>query len=138
MPGQTYATHRHRAWLTDIGFLFWLIAVVGFFFGARPAGRIAVAGGFAGAIFALLWISRSYTVRLQDRIIKLEMRLRCALLTPQQQAIVSRLSKAQLMALRFASDAELGPLAERAERERLTADQIKRAITTWVPDLDRT
>jgi hypothetical protein len=139
MPAQTYASHRHRPWLTDIGFLFWLIAMAGFFFSARPAGRIAVALGFAGAILVLLWISRAYTIRLQDRIIRLEMRLRCAsLLNQQQLAIVSRLSKPQMMALRFASDAELGALAERAEREQLTADQIKRAITSWVPDLDRT
>jgi hypothetical protein len=139
MAAQTYANHRHRAWLSDLGFLCWIIAMVGFFFGDRPAGRIAMAAGFAGAILALLWISRAYTIRLQDRIIKLEMRLRCAsLLTPPQQAIVSRLSRPQLTALRFASDAELGPLAERAERDQLTADQIKRAITSWVPDLDRT
>ena len=37
-----------------------------------------------------------------------------------------------------ASDGELVALLERAEREQLTADQIKRSITSWVPDLDRT
>ena len=44
----------------------------------------------------------------------------------------------QIVALRFASDAELPGLLERAEREQLTADQIKRAIKNWVPDVDRT
>ena len=139
MATQSYATHRHQAWLTNIGFLFWLIAIVGFFLGGSPAARLAIAGGFAGAIFMLLLISRAYTTSLQDRIIRLEMRLRCAsLLAPQQQAVVARLNKAQIVALRFASDAELGALAERAEREQLTADQIKRAITSWVAELDRT
>ena len=67
------------------------------------------------------------------------MRLRCAaLLTPSQQSVVGRLEKPQLVALRFASDGELGALVERAERDHLTADQIKRAITNWLPDLDRT
>jgi hypothetical protein len=42
------------------------------------------------------------------------------------------------VSLRFASDAELGTLVERADREHLTADQIKKAITNWLPDLDRT
>jgi hypothetical protein len=51
---------------------------------------------------------------------------------------VARLDKAQIIALRFASDAELGALAEQADREHLSADQIKRAIKNWVPDLDRT
>jgi hypothetical protein len=139
MATQTYATHRHQAWLTNIGGLFWLIAVVGIFFSGSPFGRLAIVCGFAGAILALLLISRAYTTRLQDRIIKLEMRVRTAsLLTPAQQSIVARLSKSQQVALRFASDAELGALAERAEREHLTGDQIKRAITNWVGDFDRT
>jgi hypothetical protein len=139
MSTQAYATHRHQPRMTGIGFMFLVIAIVGFFFSSRPIGGIAIVLGFAGAIFTLLLISRRYTTALQDRIIKLEMQLRCAsLLTPQQQAVAARLGKAQLVALRFASDGELWPLTERAERERLTADQIKRAITNWVADLDRT
>jgi hypothetical protein len=67
------------------------------------------------------------------------MKLRCAqLLSPAQQTALARITMPQLIALRFASDAELPALLERAEREHLTADQIKRAIKTWVPDLDRT
>jgi len=67
------------------------------------------------------------------------MRMRCAsLLTPAQQAILLRLDKPQIIALRFASDAELGALVEQADREHLSADQIKRAIKVWVPDWDRT
>ena len=43
-----------------------------------------------------------------------------------------------LVALRFASDAELPDLAERARRDQLTPDAIKRAVVNWVPDYDRT
>jgi hypothetical protein len=125
--------------MTGISFMFLAIAVLGFAMGGSFAGRLATAIGLVGSILTLQLISRSYTTALQDRIIKLEMRMRGAsLLTPQQQAIAARLGKAQLVALRFASDGELGPLVERAEREQMTADQIKRAITSWVPDLDRT
>jgi len=60
------------------------------------------------------------------------------LLSPAQQATLARLATPQIIALRFASDSELPALVERADRDRLTADQIKRAITTWVPDFDRT
>ena len=143
MATQTYATHRHQPRLTNIGFLFVLIAIVAL--GLRwfnIGGRAMFATGLAAliaAVIVLLIISRDYTTRLQDRIIKLEMRLRAAqLLSPQQQAALSRLSKPQLVALRFASDAELPALLEQAEREHLTADQIKRAIKNWVADLDRT
>jgi hypothetical protein len=143
MATQTYANHRHPPRLTIIGFLFLVIGIIGFLIrGIGFGGHLTMAVGlfgFAGSILTLLLISRAYTTTLQDRIIKLEMRVRCAsLLTPGQQAVVARLEKPQLVALRFASDAELGALAERAEREHLTADQIKRAITNWLPDLDRT
>ena len=143
MATQTYATHRHQPRLTGIGFAFLVIAVVAFAIRGYGIGGHVSMGvglfGLVGAIFMLLSISRVYTTALQDRIIKLEMRLRClSLLTPEQQAVVARLEKPQLIALRFASDAELAALAERAEREHLSADQIKRAIKNWVPDLDRT
>ena len=143
MATQTYATHRHQPRMTGIGFAFLIVGIVGFVIrGAGIGGHLTMGiglFGLVGAILTLLLLSRSYTTALQDRIIKLEMRVRCAsLLTPAQQAIAARLAKPQLVALRFASDAELAPLVERADRERLTPDQIKQAITNWLPDLDRT
>jgi len=143
MPTQDYATHRHNPKLTGIGFLFLLIAVVGFALrwfaiGGRDTMALGLLGLIA-AILVLLQISRSYTTRLQDRIIRLEMKVRgMTVLTPSQQAILERLSKSQVIALRFASDGELGALVEQADREKLSADQIKRAIRNWVPDFDRT
>ena len=143
MPTQDYATHRHNPKLTGVGFMFVLLAVAGFalrWFGI--GGRYAMALGLVGLIAAiqvLLIISRVYTTKLQDRIIRLEMKVRgMTLLTPAQQAVLARLSRPQVVALRFASDAELPALVEQADREKMTADQIKRAIKTWVPDFDRT
>jgi hypothetical protein len=143
MSTQTYATHRHNPKLTGIGFLFLVVAAVAFALRwFDVGGRAMVAVGLASLMasnLVLLLISRVYTTKLQDRIIKLEMQLRCgALLSPAQQAAFARLALPQRIALRFASDGELPVLVERAERDRLTADQIKRAITTWQPDFDRT
>jgi uncharacterized protein DUF6526 len=144
MPTQTYATHRHSPRLTGIGMLFLGVAIVGFALRGFGVGgrREMMALGLLGLVasnLVLLLISRAYTTRLQDRIIKLEMRVRGAsLLTPSQQAILAKLDKPQVIALRFASDAELPALVEQADRERLPADQIKRAIKNWVPDEDRT
>jgi len=143
MPTQDYATHRHNPKLTGIGFLCLLIAVVAlalrwFAIGGRYTMALGLLGLIA-SILVLLQISRSYTTRLQDRIIRLEMKVRgMTVLTPAQQAILERLSKPQVIALRFASDGELGPLVEQADREKLSADQIKRAIRNWVPDFERT
>ena len=143
METQSYANHRHNPKLSFIGFLFLLLAIVAFAFRwFNIGGRYAMAVGLlalVASIQVLLSISRIYITKLQDRIIKLEMKVRCAtLLTPAQQAAYSQLSKAQIVALRFASDEELAALLERAVRENLDANQIKRAIQNWVPDWDRT
>ena len=88
---------------------------------------------------ALTAISRWYIVRLQDRIIMLEMKVRAAEILPAgQDALLAKLSPKQIAALRFASDDELGPLLERAARENLSPKDIKASIRTWRPDLHRT
>ena len=84
----------------------------------------------------LVSISRAYIVRLQDRIIRLEMRLRLERLG--RAADFDRLAHGQIVALRFASDQELPALIERAVAERLTSAQIKQAVQQWQPDWYRT
>lgn len=91
------------------------------------------------AVMTLLSISRWNTVALQDRIIMLEMKVRCAELLPAgQDANLAKLSKKQIAALRFASDDELGTLLERAARENLDPKTIKASIRNWRPDPYRT
>jgi hypothetical protein len=89
----------------------------------------------------LLWTAlkaRSYALRVQDRVIRLEERLRLALLLPAPIHIrIPELTESQLVALRFACDAEVPDLTARALSERLTSKQIKEAIRTWRPDYFR-
>lgn len=128
--------------MTIIGTVFVVVAIVAFVQWFGSGGRRAFAIGVAALIIAqvvLLLISRRYTTALQDRIIKLEMALRAdRLLAPEQRQEYGRLSTRQIVALRFASDEEFPPLASRAAREQMKADDIKRAIRTWRPDFDRT
>ena len=143
MATQTYETHRHNPKLTGIGFFFVFLSLVAFALRWFKIGGSVMFGvgllGLAAADVVLLLISRSYTTKLQDRIIKLEMRTRCATLMPSaQQAVLGRLAMPQIVALRFASDAELPALLDRADREQLSSDQIKKAIKNWTPDWDRT
>jgi hypothetical protein len=140
---QTFEDHTHRPIPTGVGYLLTIVAVVAlalrwFEIGGRLTFAVGLLG-LVGAVVSLLYMSRQYTTRLQDRIIKLEMRVRCApLLTPEQQRMVAQLGTKQIAALRFASDAELPALVERASREQLPPREIKRAIKSWTPDLDRT
>ena len=143
MSVQSYANHAHRPTWTAVAFACVLVSIAGFVLRWRAVGvawteAIGIAGLIA-AVLVLIYISRLYITRLQDRIIRLEMRVRCAgFLTPEQQRALQGLDLRRTAALRFASDGELPALLDRTLRESLTPDQIKRAVTTWVPDHDRT
>lgn len=139
MAEQSFKNHAHTPSHTGIVWMLALAAAIlvtrHFDWTARDWALVAI----VLALFELGWISRAYIVRLQDRIILLEMKVRAAeLLPPGQDALMASLTKQQIIALRFASDDELGTLLERAAREKMTPKDIKAAIKTWRPDLLRT
>ena len=81
---------------------------------------------------------RLNALRVQDRLIRLEERLRMMAILPEAlRARVGELSDDQYVGLRFASDEELPGLVKRALDEKLKRKDIKKAVTRWRPDYSR-
>jgi hypothetical protein len=88
----------------------------------------------ACAVLAVLTI-RQYAVKVQDRVIRLEERLRLQSLAPAEwHTQIYRLNEDQLIGLRFAGDDEVVELAKQALEHNLTRKQIKERIKIWRPD----
>jgi hypothetical protein len=141
MAEQSFKNHTHRPTHTAIVWVFALVALILMVQTMRGAAdrRDWAIIAIVLAIFELGWISRVYIVKLQDRIIMLEVKVRAAeLLAAGQDAQLAKLNSKQIAALRFASDEEFGALLERAARENLAPKDIKASIKTWRPDLHRT
>jgi hypothetical protein len=136
--GQNYTNHVHRptAWtitwslaVVAVGLLLWNAVRV-------PSLQSVALVLLAFVVLAGVTITRIFALRLQDRIIRLEMQVRLARLG--RGGDLARLSTAQIVALRFAADAELPALIDRAVTEKLTSRQIKEAVTNWQGDYLRT
>lgn len=90
------------------------------------------------ALLILAGRSRSWATHLQDRVIRVEERIRLAAILPEAlRSRIAELSDSQIIGLRFASDAELPALFQRAVDEKLSRSDIKKAITDWRPDYSR-
>jgi Family of unknown function (DUF6526) len=91
------------------------------------------------AFLIVVLYARLFTLTVQDRVIRLEMRLRLErLLPPDLRSRIPEFTTPQLISLRFAGDEELAALARQVLDERLNDRKaIKRRIKNWQADLLR-
>ena len=89
---------------------------------------------FAAAL-SLLFKARLYALKVQDRVIRLEERLRLQQLLPEPlRSRIGDLTEGQLVGLRFASDGEIADLVKQSLDENLPGEEIKKRIKSWRPD----
>ena len=92
----------------------------------------------SAALLLLAFITRINPIKVQDRLITLEERLRLTALVPEQmRSRIPELTERQLVALRFASDAEIPRLVEETLKENLDPKDIRKRIQNWRPDYFR-
>jgi hypothetical protein len=138
---QTFANHARidppfHFFVLPVALISAIYAVVEFFrFPGFATGWIVVVA--VAAVIAVFRV-RQYSLRVQDRIIRLEERLRLAsILDEPLRSRLGELADGQLLGLRFASDRELPALVQRCLDERLAGREIKKAVVSWRPDYRR-
>jgi hypothetical protein len=135
---QSFANHRRfdpmfHGFLAPLALLFVIAAIVRLVQSPDWWSVVRVIGSIWAVVLTLK--IRLYALRVQDRIIRLEERLRMAQLLPEpMRGRVGEFSEAQLIGLRFASDAELAGLCNSALAGNWDQTQIKKSIQTWRPD----
>ena len=141
MTGQSAGNHAHHPIPTYAATVFWVAGM------AMLAGALAFGWPLRDwgvlllglSLFPVIGIGRWYTVKLQDRIIQLEMQVRCARLLPAGPGgLPAQLSPEQGGALPVAPADGLRGLPGAAVREQMTPTAIKQAVKQWRPDYLRT
>ena len=138
---QNYANHGRidplfHYFLLPVAFISLIAAIVNLvrFPGFGSAWLVVVSVAALVAIFKM----RLYSLKIQDRVIRLEERFRLQqILAEPLRSGIPQLTMGQLVALRFASDDELPSLVTRALSEKLSKDDLKKAVTVWRADLFR-
>jgi hypothetical protein len=135
---QSYANHPYRPLAWNITVLVGLIAFLTLLVHAyeEPTYLSFALLALAGVVLSAASLIRVFALRLQNRIIRLEMQVRLGRLGRERD--LQRLTIPQIVALRFGSDAELPALIDRAIAESLSPDAIKRAVRDWQGDYLRT
>ena len=141
MESQNYSNHSryytaHHFVFYPVILLFFLISAIQIFHDSSNCLLWCMMSVLFVLVGLLSFMMRQhYALGNQNRIVRLEMRLRYYVLTQKRfEAIENKLTLSQIFALRFASDEELPALVQRALSENLSGDAIKRAIKNWLPD----
>ncbi len=136
---QTYKSHRRFFW--PYHFIVQPILAANFVF--ELAGFIDAPNGDTGwalilatGLLLLAITARAMALTVQNRVIRLEEKLRLSsLMPPEERGRVDELRTGQLIGLRFASDSEVVELARRClSGELKSSSDVKKVVKEWRPD----
>jgi len=140
-PEQTFANHRRYDPLFHVVTfgVFAATLLISLWTLIRTPSWAAAGCAVWNAAFLILFFKvRLYALRVQDRVIRLEERLRLATLLPEPlKARIGELTESQLIGLRFAGDGEAADLVKAALDEKLGSEEIKKRIKSWRADTFR-
>jgi hypothetical protein len=135
---QTFANHTRQVPVFVVGQIVLMVNLVGRIIALRNGiSYLSVMNVLVGAaLIALFVFARNSTVTVQNRLIRLEMRLRLAGVLPSDlQPHIPEFTLDQLISLRFAGDAELPALARKVLDEKLNDRKaIKQLVKDWQAD----
>jgi hypothetical protein len=138
---QNFANHARPVPVFVVGNLVLFVNLIGRLYDLRYGISFgSIMDVLVGAALIVLFVfARNSTLAVQDRLIRLEMRLRLAGLLPSDlQPRIPEFTLDQLIALRFASDAELPALARKVLDEKLVERKaIKQLVKDWQADFLR-
>jgi len=144
VPDQQQNFSNHTRWYPAFHFVAFPILMLNFGWAIyRLVGGVSFEAILnvlvAFALLISLFVARVFALKAQDRVIRLEMRLRMRELLPADlQGRINEFTPQQMVGLRFAGDGELPGLARRVLDENITtATPIKKLITDWQGDYDR-
>ncbi len=139
---QTFANHRryHPTWhFVAVPVVMLHVTIAAYHAWRFPTRWNIWTVVFAVGVVLAVFAARVQTLRVQDRVIRLEMRLRLREVLPALLAgRIMELSTSQLVGLRFAGDAELPALVERCLKGELKdKEAVKKEVRDWQPDFLR-
>jgi hypothetical protein len=138
MKEQSFSNHAQMVpgfhYLTFGGIIALLGGSINYLLKSSPENKyLASLIVLTSIIFVLVaWFTRTFALKAQDRAIRAEENLRYFVLTGK--LLPTSLRVGQIVALRFASDAEFIALAEKAAAENLSGKEIKQSIQNWKAD----
>jgi len=140
MSEQNFANHTRR--VPPFHFFAMPVFMINFFWSLYRLWQLGFSfAGIFGVILAAALVilplsARMFALTVQDRVIRLEERLRYERVLPAElQSRCGELNLGQIVSLRFACDAELPALARKILDEKLKERKaIKQLIKSWKPD----